>query len=83
MQSARGIKDYDIISVILCMSYCLFGNFHRVALAHFKNRCFSLCADNLQLLYSSRSVHVAGNKQRTSALLTEHFCKLCAVCGLT
>ena len=79
MKSACGIKNNNIVAVVLCTLDCLFCNLNGICFSHFKNRNACLFTYNLQLVDSGGTIYVTGGKQRISALLFQHFCKLCRV----
>ena len=83
MKTTGGIKEHQIISMHLCVGYCGFGNLNGVALSHLEHRDIQLLAHSFQLLDSGGTVNVAGDQQRTLALLAHISGKLCTVGGFT
>ena len=84
VQTACGIQEYNVISVVRGVFQRLPGDVHRVALAHLKNGNVQLLAHHLQLLDGGGAVHVAGHQQGPFAVLAAHETRqLCAVSGFT
>ena len=83
MQTACGIYDNKVVTVILCVLDTLFNDLSGVYLTHFKYRHLCLCTNDFQLFDSSRSVNVRSDKQRSFVLILEQLCELCSVGGLT
>ena len=62
METSRCIQDNHVKSVLGCVFQCRLGNVHRlVFVAHGEHRNTYPVAVNLQLLYGSRPVDVAGS----------------------
>jgi len=76
MQTTRSIENNNVISVVFRKFYTFACNFYGVLLPHFKDLNACLFADDFQLVNSSRSVNIAGNKQRTPVHALEILCKL-------
>ena len=84
MQAAGSIQEHGVVSVVGGVFQRLPGDFHRVALAHFKNGYIQLLAHHLQLLDGGGAVHIAGHQQGPLAVLAAHEARqLRAVGGFT
>ncbi len=62
MKSTGCIKEHIIMTMVLGVFNSLFRYFNRIFSTHFKYRNANLLTDNLQLLNSSRTINIAGNK---------------------
>ena len=83
MESARGVDNEDIVTVVLGVFERLTCDRDRVYLSHFKDLHVSLLTNDLKLIYSGRTVNIAGCEERTVSLFFEQLCKLCGVGGFT
>ena len=81
MQPAGGVEDDDVVAVVLGVAQGFFGDLHRVALTHLKDRDPGLFAHHLQLFDGRRAVDVAGHQQRAVPLAFEQFAQLARVGG--
>ena len=83
MQTTCGVQEDHVVAVLLCMANGRLCNLDGVLLTHLEYRDSQLRTHDLQLLDCSRTVNIAGNKQRALALLFEKTCELCTVGGFT
>ena len=60
MQTACGIKDNNVKTVVLCVFYRLFRYLHGICLSHLEYMSINRGTDYLQLIDSGRTVNIAG-----------------------
>src|SRR5699024_2402444 len=78
-----GVDEHHVVSVFDGVRHALLRNLDRFYLvSELEHRNVKLSADDLELLYRRRTVYVAGDEQRTLALLFIHTRELCRVRGL-
>ena len=83
LQAAGGIKDDDVIAVVLRVGQRLFGDDRRLFAVQRKDRCPRLFAHDLQLVNGGGAVDIARHQHGAAALLDEILGKLGRVGGFT